>query len=60
MDRDPTVKIKQRRGCSPSRFLACFSGKVCVLEADGDGVSEVLGGEGKADGDQIDEAMKME
>jgi hypothetical protein len=24
MDRDPTVKIKQRRGCSPARFPACF------------------------------------
>jgi hypothetical protein len=26
MDRDPTVKIKQRRGCSPARFPACFFG----------------------------------
>jgi hypothetical protein len=37
-----------------------FSGGVCVLEADDDDVSEVLGGGGRADGDQIDEAMKME
>jgi hypothetical protein len=26
MDRDPTVKIKRGRGCSPARFPACFSG----------------------------------
>jgi hypothetical protein len=36
-----------------------FSGEVCALEVDDDGVPEVLGGGGRADGEQLDEAMMM-
>jgi hypothetical protein len=36
-----------------------FSGEVCALEVEDDGVPKVLGGGGRADGEQLDEAMMM-
>jgi hypothetical protein len=41
------------------RVLVNISGEVCALEVDNDGVPEVLGGGGRAEGEQLDEAKRM-
>jgi hypothetical protein len=41
------------------RVLVNFSSEVCALEVEDDGVPEVLGGGGRADSEQLNEAMMM-